>query len=142
MKKNREDIMQIIPHRPPMLLLDEVELLDDGCSIGWYYVQGDEFFLQGHFPGNPVVPGVILCEMMAQSACLLADNSDGVSYTPYFTGMDKIRFKKKVMPGDLLKLTSKLIRSKGMFYFVKCTVYVNNSLCCAGEISFALVKED
>ena len=71
---DREQIKTILPHREPMLLLDEVELLEeDGqpVSVGKYTVRGDEFFLQGHFPGNPIVPGVIQCEMIAQSAVAL-----------------------------------------------------------------------
>ena len=68
---NREEIKEILPHRKPMLLVDEVVLNDDGSATGYYNVRGDEFFLQGHFPDNPIVPGVIQCEMMAQSACIL-----------------------------------------------------------------------
>ena len=68
---NREEIKGLLPHREPMLLVDELELGQDGTAHGKYRVRGDEFFLQGHFPGNPVVPGVILCEIMAQSCALL-----------------------------------------------------------------------
>ena len=67
---NKEEIKKILPHREPMLLVDEVELID-GVAHGKCHIKGDEYFLQGHFPGNPVVPGVIQCEMMAQSACVL-----------------------------------------------------------------------
>ncbi len=74
----RDEIRQILPHREPMLLVDEVNLNEDGSSTGYYQVRGDEFFLQGHFPGNPIVPGVIQCEMMAQSACIMfADRLKG-----------------------------------------------------------------
>jgi len=131
-------IKQILPHREPMLLVDEVELRD-GMSVGVYTVRGDEFFLQGHFPGNPVVPGVILCEMMAQSACLLV-NVDGEDFTPYFTGLKNVKFKDKVVPGNKIEFKCELIRQYGVFYFVKAAGYVNNKLCVLGELSFAVVK--
>ena len=138
--KNREEIMQILPHRTPMLLIDTAELVD-GVSICTYTVRGDEYFLQGHFPGNPVVPGVILCEMMAQASCLLIEKNDGKTYTPYFTGMNNVRFKKKVLPGDVITLKSELVKAKDPFYFVKCTGTVDDAVCSMGELSFALMAE-
>ena len=147
MKLNQQDIMKILPHRPPMLLIEEGELVD-GVSICKYTVKGDEFFLQGHFPGNPVVPGIIQCEMMAQASCLLVekkddkndknDKDDNAPAIPYFTGMEKVRFKRVVVPGDTITLKSELTKQKGMFYFVKCTGHVGDELCCAAEISFAI----
>ena len=68
---NRDEIKTILPHREPMLLLDEAVLTGDGMAEAKYTVRGDEFFLQGHFPDNPIVPGVIQCEMMAQASCVL-----------------------------------------------------------------------
>ena len=136
---NREAIKDILPHREPMLLLDEVELID-GISTGKYTIKGDEFFLQGHFPGNPVVPGVILCEMMAQSACLLVNEKCG-GFTPYFTGMKNVKFKNKVIPGDILTLKSEKIAQKGSFYFISASVTVGDKLAASGELSFAVVKE-
>ena len=95
----KEEIMQIIPHRDNMLLLDEAQAAD-GKAHGKLRITGDEWFLKGHFPGNPVVPGVILCEILAQSACvLLADAAQG--QTPYFTGLDKVKFRNPVKPGDV-----------------------------------------
>ena len=139
---DREAIKEIIPHREPMLLIDEVDRID-GVVIGRYTVRGDEFFLQGHFPGNPVVPGVILCEMMAQSSCLLIDNQGRQgSYTPYFTKLDKVKFKNKVVPGDTVVLKGELIASKDPFYFVKSSGYVGDKLCVSGELAFALVREE
>ena len=70
-----QDLEKILPHRKPMLLLDEAKVDESGKAIGIYNVKGDEFFLQGHFPGNPVVPGVILCEMMAQPCAVLFSKS-------------------------------------------------------------------
>lgn len=135
---NRGEIKGIIPHREPMLLVDEAEIVD-GIAVGKYTVRGDEFFLQGHFPGSPVVPGVILCEMMGQSACLLIAE-DGGSFTPFFAGMNKVKFKNKVLPGDTIVFKSELTNVKGHFYFIKGAGYVNDKLCVSGELSFAVIK--
>lgn len=134
----REEIKKIIPHREPMLLIDEVEL-KDGVSTGKYTVRGDEWFLQGHFPDNPVVPGVILCEMMGQSACLLLDQNSG-KITPYFTGMNNVKFRNKVVPGDTVTFTCKTQKIKNVFYFIKGEGYVDGKLCVSGEFSFAAIK--
>jgi 3-hydroxyacyl-[acyl-carrier-protein] dehydratase len=134
---NKDEIKNILPHRDPMLLIDETEL-DGDTAIGKYTVRGDEYFLQGHFPGNPVVPGVILCEMMAQSSCLLV-KADGEKFTPYFTGLNNVKFKDKVKPGDTVTFKCQKTAQKGPFYFVKGSGYVNEKLCVTGELSFAVV---
>ena len=84
---NQEEIKEILPHRDNMLLVDEV-VQDGEEAIGTYHVRGDEFFLQGHFPGNPVVPGVILCEILAQSACILLRGEMTDGKLPMYTGLD------------------------------------------------------
>ncbi len=89
---NREEIKNLLPHREPMLLVDEITVDEEGTAHGLYRVRGDEFFLQGHFPGNPVVPGVILCEIMAQ-ACGLLIGDEIKGKTPVYTGLDKVRFR-------------------------------------------------
>ncbi|MCL2547276.1 MAG: beta-hydroxyacyl-ACP dehydratase [Oscillospiraceae bacterium] len=133
----RNDIEKILPHRAPMLLIDELEREGD-VAIGRYTVKGDEFFLQGHFPGNPVVPGVILCEMMAQASCLLIEEKG--SFTPYFTGINKVKFRGKVLSGDTIEFKGQLTAKKGPFYFIKSSGSVSGKVCVNGELSFAVSK--
>lgn len=135
----KDEIKKILPHREPMLLVEEVELID-GKAHGKYHVKGDEFFLQGHFPGNPVVPGVILCEMMAQSACVLLAGDAVEGATPFFTGLDKVKFRNPVKPGDTFETECTILRSRGAFYFAQGKGYVDGKLCVSAEFSFALVK--
>jgi len=133
----REELKQIIPHREPMLLIDEV-ILDDGKAIGTYHVRGDEFFLQGHFPCNPILPGVIQCEMAAQTcAVLFTEQIKGK--TPLFTGINNVKFKNPIKPGDTIKFICEIDRIKEPFYFTKGKAYVGEKLCMSGEFSFAAV---
>ena len=99
---NREEIMTILPHRDNMLLLDDVEN-KDGVAIGHYTVRGDEFFLKGHFPDNPIVPGVILCEILAQSACVLMQDAMSEGKLPVYTGLNNVKFRSPVKPGDTVE---------------------------------------
>ena len=86
---NRTELENILPHRPPMLLLDESEVVD-GEAHGRLAIHGDEFFLQGHFPNNPIVPGVMQCEMLAQNCCvLIAGKMEGSGKTPLYTGLQE-----------------------------------------------------
>ena len=136
----RDEIKTILPHREPMLLVDEANLIDETTAEGFYTVTGDEFFLQGHFPGNPVVPGVILCEIMAQTGCVLMGNAgDASELTPYYTGLNNVKFKHPVVPGDTVRMECKLERVKKPFYFAKGTGTVNGKVCLSGEFSFALL---
>lgn len=139
----RDDLKKILPHREPMLLLDEAEVVD-GVAHGRITITGDEFFVQGHFPGNPVVPGVILCEMLAQNCCVLM--GDGLSgqenVTPFYTSLDKVRFKHPVRPGDTVELTCQITRHRGPFYFASGEARVGDVLCVTAEMSFALMPAE
>lgn len=136
---NREEIKGLLPHREPMLLVDELELGQDGTAHGKYRVRGDEFFLQGHFPGKPVVPGVILCEIMAQSCALLV-GAEAVGKTPMYTGLDKVKFRNPVRPGDTVEVTASLERRMGNFFFAKAEARVGGKMCVQGHLSFAMVE--
>ena len=139
----RDEIKQILPHREPMLLVDEVVLNEDGTATGYYKVQGDEYFLQGHFPGNPIVPGVIQCEMMAQSACILfADKMKESGALPVYTGLDKVRFRGMIKPGDLIKIDVKLVKASHPLYALHGQITVDGKKCMSGDFSFAILSEE
>lgn len=137
---NREEIMGILPHRDAMLLLDQAENRD-GTAIGHYTVRGDEFFLTGHFPGNPIVPGVILCEILAQSACVLLADVLEEGQLPVYTGLDHVRFRSPVKPGDTVETRCHIKRAKHPFYFAEGRVTVEGRLCVSAEFSFAITGE-
>ncbi|SCY31680.1 3-hydroxyacyl-ACP dehydratase FabZ [Butyrivibrio sp. INlla14] len=139
---NREEIKKILPHREPMLLLDEVVLNEDGSATGYYKVRGDEFFLQGHFPNNPIVPGVIQCEMMAQSACALFQEEMKAGTLPVYTGLDKVRFRGMIHPGDQIKIDVSLVRKSHPLYALKGVVSVDGKKCMSGDFSFAIISEE
>ncbi len=137
---NQEEIKSILPHRGSMLLLDEANVTEDGVATGVYRVKGDEWFLGGHFPGNPVMPGVIQCEIIAQaSSMLFADQLKGK--TAYYAGIDKVRFRRMVKPGDTLRVTSSLIRSKLNLFVVKGEAAVDGELAASGEFSFIIPND-
>ena len=135
---NKEQIKEFLPHREPMLLVDEIEINENNIGYAKYRVTGEEFFLKGHFPGHPVVPGVILCEIMAQSSGLLLGNEIKGKQTLY-TGIDNVRFKTPVYPGDTVEVTTEIVARKAKLIFVKAKAEVGGKLCVKGDLSFALI---
>lgn len=135
----KEELKNILPHRDNMLLLDEAYIEDD-CAHGKVTIRGDEWFLGGHFPNNPVVPGVMLCEMMAQSTCVLLADKLKENELPFFTGLDKVKFRKPVTVGDTIHFICQLGRSKPPFYFAEGKGYVGENLSVEAKFSFALTE--
>lgn len=137
---DREEIKKILPHRDHMLLLDEVTK-EEGVAIGQYTVRGDEFFLKGHFPGNPIVPGVILCEILAQSACVLMEDAMSEGKLPVYTGLNNVKFRSPVKPGDTIETECRIKRAKHPFYFAEGIVRVEGKVCMSADFSFAIMGE-
>ena len=121
-----------------MLLIEHAEITGEGEAYATYRIKEDEFFTRGHFPGNPIVPGVILCEIMAQS-CAVSVKDFIPGHMTLYAGIDKVRFKNAVKPGDLFEVTTKFVSRRGPLFFFNAKLEVDGKLCCKGELSFALV---
>ena len=135
----KDEIKTILPHREPMLLVEELEQ-DGAFALGKYRVKGDEWFLQGHFPDAPVVPGVILCEILAQTVGILLRDKLEVGQVPMYTSMKEVRFKAPVKPGDLFQTKCRITRAKHPFYFAEGEGYVGDTLCVKSAFSFAITE--
>ncbi|MGN0962837.1 MAG: 3-hydroxyacyl-ACP dehydratase FabZ family protein [Clostridia bacterium] len=136
---DREEIKKILPHREPMLLLDDAEKREEE-AVAHYTVKGDEFFLRGHFPDAPIVPGVILCEILAQSACVLLAGKIPQGSLPVYTGLNNVRFRSPVRSGDTAETKCRIKRAKPPFYFAEGTLSVGDRLCVTAEFSFAVTE--
>ena len=135
---NREEIKTLLPHREPMLLVDWTEKQEDGSIRATYNVTGEEWFLKGHFPDFPVVPGVVICEIMAQS-CTLLLGEDLVGHTPFYGGLDKVRFKRMVRPGDTIETSARMKATRGPLFIIEAEARVEGQLACKGELTFYLM---
>jgi 3-hydroxyacyl-[acyl-carrier-protein] dehydratase len=136
-----EDIERIIPHRYPFLLLDRVVEIEEGKrAVALKNVTANEWFFEGHFPGRKVMPGVLIVEALAQTAavCLLK-TVDAAGKTPLFGGIESMRFRRPVVPGDQLRLEFTLDRMRGPMGKGRVRATVDGKLAAEGVISFALV---
>ena len=135
-----KEIMEIIPHRHPFLLIDTIEELEPGTrAVGKKCVSFDEPYFAGHFPGNPVMPGVLIIEALAQvGAVALLGLEQWKGKTAYFAGIDKARFKRMVRPGDVLMLETKIVQVKGPVGIGEAKAYVDGQLAAKAEMMFAI----
>lgn len=140
MKMNIMEIMDRIPHRYPFLLIDGVEILESGKkAVGCKNVTMNEPFFQGHFPQEPVMPGVLILEALAQvGAVLLLSEPDFQGKTAYFAGVDKARFRRKVVPGDVLRLEIEITKIRRSFGAGKGVATVNGEKAAEAEILFSI----
>lgn len=137
-----QEILEIIPHRQPFMLIDTIEELEPGVrAVGKKCVSYNEPYFAGHFPGNPVMPGVLIIEALAQvGAVAILGLPENKGKTAYFAGIDKAKFKQKVVPGDVLMLETKIIKSKGPIGIGEATAAVNGKVAAKAELTFAIGK--
>jgi 3-hydroxyacyl-[acyl-carrier-protein] dehydratase len=136
----RAQIEEILPHRDPFLFLDEVVVLEPGARVvARKQVRDDEWFLTGHFPGRPIMPGVIIVEAMAQTGAVavLADEANRGKLA-LFAGIDDVRFKRMVLPGDELELTCELERMRGPVGRGQDDATVDGELAARATLMFAV----
>jgi 3-hydroxyacyl-[acyl-carrier-protein] dehydratase len=137
---DRDAIESIIPHRYPFLLVDRIESYVAGESaVGYLDVRSDMFWVQGHFPEYPVMPGVLVVEALAQvGAVALLSLTENQGKLAFFAGIDKVRFKRQVVPGDVLRLECRITRSRGPIGWGEAKATIDDELVCSGELMFAV----
>lgn len=135
-----QEIMEIIPHRHPFLLIDTIEELEQGVrAVGKKCVTVNEHYFAGHFPGNPVMPGVLIIEALAQvGAVAMLSQPEWKGRTAYFAGINNAKFRKKVLPGDVLMLETSIVKVKGPVGVGKAVATVDGQKVAEAELTFAI----
>lgn len=139
-----EQVKAAIPHRPPFLFVDSVKIIEPAKrAVGKRKIRPDEWFFKGHFPGYPILPGVLIVESLAQTACvLLLSRPDLKGKLPFFMGIDKAKFRKPVFPGDEMTMEVNIVRAKTRGGKVEGKVHVGENLVCECDFMFFLVDKE
>lgn len=139
-----KEIMEIIPHRQPMLLIDTIEELEEGKkAVGKKCVSYNEPYFAGHFPNEPVMPGVLILEALAQvGAVAILSQPEFKGKTAYFAAIKEVKFKKKVFPGDVLMLETEIIKVKGPIGIGNANAYVDGKLAVSAQLTFAIGSDN
>ena len=137
---NIEEIMKIIPHRPPFLFVDEITALSETRIEGKRLIRPDEFFFAGHFPDEPIMPGVLVVEAIAQICAILVLRNRAPGSIALFMGVDKVRFRRIVKPNDVLMLNAEIVHDR--YYIVRAvgSAKVDNEIACEATV-LAMVKQ-
>ena len=137
---NKEELKKIIPQREPFLMIDEVEKYIPGeMSICYKNVDANEWYFKGHFPKNPIMPGVLITEALAQAGAIaILSLKEYEGKNAFFGGIEKMRFKKIVVPGDRLKLEVRIIKRKGVVGIGEGIATVDGKLVAKGELTFVV----
>ena len=134
----RDQIKDVLPHREPMLLVDSAWLGQDGLAYATYRIPEQPYFCEGHFPGKPIVPGVILCEIMAQGT--VAHFVEVFKeHILLYRGLDQVKFRGEVHPGDLCEVSASLLESKGNIYVCDASLSVAGKRCAQARITLAAI---
>ena len=135
-----EEILTIIPHRYPFLLIDKVKIYEENrLAVGIKCVSANELFFHGHFPKKPVMPGVLILESMAQTAAaMIMGRVEMKDKFAYFAGIKSAKFRKQVLPGDVMKLKVEIIKFKSKIGKVKGMAFVGDEVCAEAQLIFAI----